>query len=98
MALLRIWVLSFFAYSFSCKFLNRFKCVWFYNFDYKDAITCLSGRTLLLQGTNDKNVDRDFNKRYAEEYNLEYKEYDASHSLWEVIDEVAETIVDFYDK
>lgn len=80
-------------FKVSKKFLDE--C---YDFDYKDAIACLSGRTLLLQGTNDKNVDRDYNKKYAEEYNLEYKEYDAPHSLWEVIDEVAETIVDFYDK
>ena len=37
-------------------------------------------------------------KRLLKEYNLEYKEYDASHSLWEVIDEVAQTIVCYYDK
>lgn len=67
-------------------------------FNFKEAITCLVGRTLLLQGTNDKNVDRDYNKRFAEEYNIEYKEYDASHSLWEVIDEAAKEIVEFYNK
>ena len=62
------------------------------------AMTYLSGRTLLLQGTNDKNVDRDYNKRYAEEYNLRYKEYNASHSLWEVIDEVSKEIIKYYDE
>lgn len=69
-----------------------------YKFDYKTAMTYLSGRTLLLQGTNDKNVDRDYNKRYAEEYNLRYKEYNASHSLWEVIDEVSKEIIKYYDE
>ena len=34
---------------------------------------------------------------YANEYNFDYKEYDASHSLWEVIDEVAEEIVKFFN-
>ena len=34
---------------------------------------------------------------YANEYNFDYKEYDASHSLWEVIDEVAEELVKFFN-
>ena len=69
-----------------------------YAFDYKNAMTYLSGRTLLLQGTNDKNVDRDYNKRYAEQYNFKYKEYDASHSLWEVIDEASKEIIKYYNE
>lgn len=68
-----------------------------HEYDYRKAITYLSDRTLLLQGKNDKNVDKNFNEMYAKEYNLDYKEYDASHSLWEVIDEVAEEIVKFFN-
>lgn len=66
-------------------------------YDYRKAIAYLSNRTLLLQGKNDKNVDKNFNEMYANEYNFDYKEYDASHSLWEVIDEVAEEIVKFFN-
>lgn len=76
----------------SKKFLDE--C---YKHDYKKAITYLSNRTLLLQGKNDKNVNKNFNEMYAAEYNLKYKEYDASHSLWEVIDEAAEEIVKYFD-
>ena len=68
-----------------------------YAYDYKAAIACLIGRTLLLQGTNDKNVDYEYNAKYAKEYDLDYKEFDASHSLWEVIDEVAQIIANYYD-
>lgn len=68
-----------------------------YEYDYKKAMEYLSNRTLLLQGAKDRNVDKDFNERYAKEYNLKYKEYDASHSLFEVIDEVAIEIVKFYN-
>lgn len=66
-------------------------------YDYRKAIAYLSNRTLLLQGKNDKNVDKNFNEMYANEYNFDYKEYDASHSLWEVIDEAAEEIIKFYN-
>lgn len=66
-------------------------------YDYRKAIAYLSNRTLLLQGKNDKNVDKNFNEMYANEYNFDYKEYDASHSLWEVIDEAAEEIVKFFN-
>lgn len=69
-----------------------------YQYDYKKAMTYLTNKTLLLQGKNDKNVDKDFNERYANEYNIKYKEYDASHSLWEVIDEVAIEILNYFDK
>ena len=69
-----------------------------YKFNYREAIKTLSGRTLLLQGINDKNVDRDYNKKYAREFNLDYLEYNASHSLLEVIDEVAKVIVNYYNK
>lgn len=80
-------------FKVSKKFLNE--C---YSFDYKNAITSLSRRTLLLQGTKDKNVDKDYNERFAKEYNLIYKEYIASHPLWEVIDEATKVIVDYYNK
>ena len=68
-----------------------------HEYDYRKAIAYLSNRTLLLQGINDKNVDKNFNEMYAKEYNFDYKEYDASHSLWEVIDEVADEIVKFFN-
>lgn len=76
----------------SKKFLEQ--C---YEYDYRRAISYLSNRTLLLQGKKDKNVDKNFNEMYAKEYNFKYKEYDASHSLWEVIDVVAEEIVNFFN-
>lgn len=79
-------------WKLSKTFLNQ--C---YKHDYRKAMTYLSNRTLLLQGINDKNVDKNFNEMYAKEYNLTYKEYNASHSLWEVIDEVADEIVKYYN-
>lgn len=79
-------------WKISKKFLEQ--C---YEYDYRKAISHLSNRTLLLQGKNDKNVDKNFNEMYAKEYNFKYKEYDASHSLWEVIDVVAEEIVNFFN-
>lgn len=70
-----------------------------YAFDYKEAIKCLVGRTLLLQGKEDRNVDWEYNHRFAEEYGLEYKEYEgASHSLWEIMDEVAKVIIEYYER
>lgn len=69
-----------------------------YEHDYRTAISYLSGRTLLLQGKNDRNVNKNFNEMYANEYNLKYEEFEASHSLWEVIDEVADKIVMFFNK
>lgn len=68
-----------------------------YEYDYKEAIKYLSNRTLLLQGKNDRNVDKDYNERHAKEYNIQYKEYEASHSLVEVIDEVVLEILKFYN-
>ena len=57
----------------------------------------LSSRTFLLQGINDKNVDYAYNEKYTKEYNLKYKKYDAGHSLFEVIDEAIQDIIDFYN-
>ena len=64
-------------FKVSKKFLDE--C---YNYDYRSALKYLYNRTLLLQGTNDRNVEKHFNEMFAKEYNLIYKEYEASHSLW----------------
>lgn len=76
----------------SKKFLDE--C---YSFDYKNAMKVLSGRTLLLQGKNDKNVDKDYNERYSREYNFKYIEFDASHSLWEKINDAIIEIIKYYN-
>ena len=79
-------------FKVSKRFLNE--C---YEFDYKSAMKSLSGRTLLLQGKNDKNVDKDFNEKYAKEYDFKYIEFDASHSLWEKIDDAIKEILNYYN-
>ena len=66
-------------------------------YEYKKAIPFLSNRTLLIQGLNDKNVDRDYNKKFSREYNILYKEYDSTHSLHDVIDSVILDIINFYN-
>ena len=76
----------------SKRFLNE--C---YEFDYKSAMKSLSGRTLLLQGKNDKNVDKDYNEKYSKEYDFKYIEFDASHSLWEKIDDAINEIIKYYN-
>jgi pimeloyl-ACP methyl ester carboxylesterase len=80
------------SFRISKKFIDECR-----EFDYKSAIAALTGRTLLIQGRQDNNVDRDYNVRFADEYGLTYKEYDASHSLWQVIDDAAKVIVDYFD-
>lgn len=69
-----------------------------YDYDYKSAIKYLSNRTLLLQGNLDRNVDKLYNKNFAKQYCFQYKEFQASHSLKEVIDQVSEDIKNFYNK
>jgi len=77
----------------SKKFIDQCK-----SYNYKEAIKLLSNRTLILQGSNDKNVDKDYNERYAKEYNIEYKEYNASHSLFEEIDAAIVETINFYNR
>ncbi|MEI7689978.1 MAG: alpha/beta fold hydrolase [Candidatus Saccharibacteria bacterium] len=66
--------------------------------DYKKALQQLSKRTLVIQGKNDRNVDYEFNKKYASEYGFDYIELDASHSLYEKIDEAIENTLKFFNK
>jgi len=69
-----------------------------YAYNYKEAIKFLSNRTLILQGIQDKNVDKEFNERFSKNYNIEYMEFNASHSLSEIIDDVIPHIVNYYNK
>lgn len=79
-------------FKFSKLFLDE--C---FKFDYENAIETLSGRTLLLQGKNDKNVDKNYNEKYSKIYNFKYVEFDASHSLWEMFDDAIDIIVNYYN-
>jgi alpha-beta hydrolase superfamily lysophospholipase len=67
-------------------------------YDYKKALNALPKNTMILQGINDKNVDKTYNEKYAKEYGFIYKEYDASHSLFEVTDEVVDETVRYFLK
>ncbi len=85
-----LWIMK--NWKFSKKFLAE--C---HKYNYKEAMKYLSSRTFLLQEINDKNVDYAYNEKYTKEYNLKYKKYDAGHSLFEVIDEAIQDIIDFYN-
>lgn len=78
-------------FKLSKKFLEEFTL-----FDCK-AIGTLSERTLLLQGKNDMVVNKEYNKKYSRQYNFKYKEFDASHSLYEKIDDVIIEIIKYYN-
>ena len=80
-------------WTFSKQFLDE--C---HSYNYKEAMKYLSGRSFILQGLNDKNVDYTYNEKYAKEYNMKYKSYEACHSLYEVIDDAIQDIIDFYNE
>ena len=66
------------------------------DYNYREAISYLPKDTLILQGSLDKNVDYTYNKKFAEEFGFKYKEFEASHSLSEVIDDVVGELIPFY--
>lgn len=66
------------------------------DYNFRRALESLPKQTFILQGRNDRNVDKDYNEKYAKEYNLKYKEYEASHSLNEQIDEAINDTVEYF--
>lgn len=68
------------------------------NYDYHKAVSSLPSNTLIIQATNDKNVDKNDNERIAKEYKINYKELEASHSLKEKIDQAIKDTVDYFIK
>jgi len=67
-------------------------------YNYKDSISYLSGKTLIIQGNNDIFVDKTYNEEYSTIYDIDYKEYNASHSLCEVFDDVINDIIEYFAK
>lgn len=78
-------------FKVSKLFINQCK-----NFNYLETIKFLPRNTLILQAINDRNVDKEYNEKIAKEFNIKYKEVDASHSLKEKIDEaINDTVIYF---
>ena len=66
-------------------------------YNYANGLIVLPKTTMILQALNDKNIDKKYNENYAKEYGFIYREYEASHSLFETIDAVIEETVKYFN-